>query len=123
MMAALRRELSARFDATVAAAGAPPRDPGWPPLMLPPVLRESLVAAAARGACPPPVVEHYTVRMPTPLLEQLRPDDAARALLWRPLVLARLPRLRQALDGLFAALAAEGIAATAFVGAATPAAL
>lgn len=47
--------------------------------------------------------------MPALLVEQQRPDDAARALLHHPLDLGRLPRLAEALQGLFAALAAEGL--------------
>jgi hypothetical protein len=61
--------------------------------------------------------------MPAMLVEQQRPDDAARALLHRPIELARLPRLAGALDGLFAALADASVDATAFTGAASPAAL
>ena len=112
----MRAALDARFARAVAAAGpAPPRDPSWPALRLPPSLRESLVAAAQRDACPDAVVAHYCERMPALLVEQLRPDDAPRALLHRPLVLARLPRLAAALDGLFAALAAAGVDAHALV--------
>jgi len=120
----MRQALDARFARAVAAAGdAPARDASWPPLALPPSLRESLVAAAERDACPDAVVAHYCERMPALLVDQLRPDDAPRALLQRPLVLARLPRLAAALDGLFAALAAAGLEARALVGADSPAAL
>ena len=120
----MRQALDARFARAVAAAGdAPARDASWPPLALPPSLRETLVAAAERDACPDSVVAHYCERMPALLVDQLRPDDAPRALLQRPLALARLPRLAAALDGLFAALAAAGIEARALVGADSPAAL
>ncbi len=95
----MRQALEARFARALAAAGEAPRDPGWPAAALPPALRESLVAAARIDACPDAVVAHYCERMPALLVEQLRPDDAPRALLRRPLVLARLPRLRAALDG------------------------
>ena len=119
----MREALDARFARAVAGAGAAPREASWPAWALPPSLRESLVAAARRDACPEAVVAHYCDRMPALLVEQLRPDDAARALLWRPLVLARLPRLRAALDGLFAALAEAGVDARALVGAASAEAL
>jgi len=120
----MRDALDARFARAVAAAGpAPPRDPTWPSLRLPPSLRESLVAAAQRDACPDAVVAHYCERMPALLVEQLRPDDAPRGLLRRPLVLERLPRLAAALDGLFAALAGAGVDAHALVGASSAAAL
>ena len=116
----MRQALEARFARALAAAGEAPRDPGWPAAALPPALRESLVAAARIDACPDAVVAHYCERMPALLVEQLRPDDAPRALLRRPLVLARLPRLRAALEGLFRALGEAGIDARALVGAATP---
>jgi len=119
----MRQALDARFARAVAAAGAAPREASWPPLRLPPPLRESLVAAARLDACPDAVVAHYCERMPALLVEQLRADDAPRALLHRPLVLARLPRLAAALDGLFAALAGAGLDARALVGAASPEAL
>jgi hypothetical protein len=119
----MRQALEARFARAVAAAGAAPREAAWPPLALPPLLRESLVAAARLDACPDAVVAHYCERMPALLVEQSRPDDAPRALLRRPLSLARLPRLAEALDGLFAALAEAAIDPAAFVGAPSPAAL
>ena len=119
----MRRALEDRFARAIAGAGAAPRGPSWPPLALPSALRESLVEAARREACPAAVVEHYCQKMPALLVEQLRPDDAARELLHRPLLLARLPRLRAALDGLFAALAGAGVEARALVGAETAEAL
>ncbi len=119
----MRQALEARFARAVAAAGPAPRAATSPPLRLPPPLRESLVAAARLGACPDAVVAHYCERMPALLVEQLRADDAPRALLRRPLRLSRLPRLAAALDGLFAALAAAGVDARALLGAASPAEL
>jgi hypothetical protein len=119
----MRAQLEARFDRALAGAGAAPRDASWPHARLPPSLRESLVAAAQRDACPEAVVAHYCDRMPALLVDQLRPDDPPRALLRRPLVLARLPRLRQALDGLFAALRDTAIDPLALVGAVSPDAL
>jgi hypothetical protein len=119
----MHAELDRRFDATVSAVDPPPRDPSWPALALPPPLRESLAEAGARGALPDAVIDHYTRLMPSLLIEQLRADDVARALLFRPLMLEQLPRLGHALDGLYAALADAGLDAAAFVGAASPAAL
>jgi hypothetical protein len=119
----MRQALDDRFARAVAAAGPAPRDASWPSLRLPPPLRESLVAAARRDACPDAVVAHYCERMPALLVEQLRPDDAPRALLRRPLALARLPRLAAALDGLYAALDGAGVDARAFTGATSAAAL
>jgi hypothetical protein len=119
----MRQALEARFACAVAAAGPAPRDASWPPLRLPPALRESLVGAARRDACPDAVVAHYCERMPALLVEQLRPEDGPRALLGRPLDRARLPRFGAALDGLFAALDGAGIDARALTGAATPDAL
>jgi hypothetical protein len=121
--AQLRAELHTRFAAAIAAAGPPARPDDWPPFALPAPLRESIVAAAARNACPPALIEHYATKMPSLLVDQLLFDDEPRRLLCRPLEPQRLPRLRQALDGLFAALAAAGIDAHAFVGAPSPAAL
>jgi hypothetical protein len=122
----VREELDARFAATIAAAdGARARREreGWPPFALPAPLRESIAAAAARHACPPALIAHYTERMPRMLIEQSCPDDEPRRLLCRPLDLARLPRLRAALDGLFAALHTHGLDAPAFVGCASAAQL
>jgi hypothetical protein len=124
----VRDELDARFAASIAAAsdgepGAHRQRLGWPPFALPAPLRESIVAAAARNECPPALIEHYTERMPRMLVEQLRPDDDARRLLTRPLDLDRLPRTRAALDGLFTALALQGLDAARFVGAASRPAL
>lgn len=119
----LRADLDARFAATVAAAGPLVRDAAWPALALPPSLRESLVEAGARGALPEAVVDHYTRLMPSLLVEQSRADDPARALLQRPLELARLPRLAAALAGLYDALDEAGIDAHAMLGAPSPAAL
>ena len=116
----MRQALEARFARAFAAAGKAPRDATWPLPALPPSLRESLVAAARRDACPDAVVAHYCERMPALLVDQLRPDDAPRALLRRPLVLARLPRLRAALDGLYAALAGAAVDARALTGASSP---
>jgi hypothetical protein len=59
--------------------------------------------------------------MPQLLVEQQRRDDRARELLWRPL--AAVPRLRQALAGLYRVLAEEGIDVVAFTGAASADAL
>ncbi len=119
----MRGALEDRFARAVERAGAAPREASWPRPALPPPLRESLVAAAERDACPDAVVAHYCDRMPALYVEQLRPDDAAGALLWWPLVLDALPRLRAALDGLFAALADAGVSARALVGAASAEAL
>ncbi|MGZ3425723.1 MAG: hypothetical protein ACXVCV_03695, partial [Polyangia bacterium] len=119
----MRQALEARFARALAAAGDAPRDASWPAPALPPSLRESLVAAARLDACPDAVVAHYCERMPALWIDQLRPDDAPRALLRRPLVLARLPRLRAALDGLFAALRDAGVDPLALVGASSAEAL
>ncbi|MGZ3408458.1 MAG: hypothetical protein ACXVAN_18535, partial [Polyangia bacterium] len=119
----MRQALEARFARALAAAGDAPRDATWPAPALPPSLRESLVAAARLDACPDAVVAHYCERMPALWIDQLRPDDAPRALLRRPLVLARLPRLRAALDGLFSALRDAGVDPLAFVGASSAEAL
>jgi hypothetical protein len=89
-----------RFDATVRAELALPgtREPPFP-MRLPPSIRETMTASGANDA----VAAYYCERMPRMLVEQmLRGDDRARRLLWRPLDLARLPRLSAALDGLFA---------------------
>lgn len=113
----MRAQLEGRFAATVRGAARPD---GWPPFALPPAIRETMVAAAERGALLDGVVAHYCERMPSLLIEQSRPDDAARGLLHRPLATARLPKLRAALDGLYAALGGAGLDAAAFVGAPSP---
>jgi hypothetical protein len=117
---ALRDELGARFRRTVERCARPD---GWPPLELPAPLCETILGAARLGACPPSLLAYYAERMPALLVEQLERGDPARELLWRPLALAALPRLGAALDGMYRALAAAGIDAEAFCGAASPAAL
>ncbi len=125
---ALRAALGQRFDATVQAELKVPgtRSPrrGWR-LSLPPAVRETLVALAAlEGSVPETVSAFYCEQMPRMLVEQqLRGEDPARRLLWRPLELARLPRLDAALRGLFAALQADGFDAERMLGARDPAEL
>jgi hypothetical protein len=123
--AALRDDLAARFRRTVTSgARVRARPEAWPALEVPPALRETVVGAARLDACPPLLVEYYTERMPSLLVEQqLGGTDVARELLWRPIVLERLPRLTEALAGIYRALAAEGIDATEYLGAASPAEL
>jgi hypothetical protein len=94
---AMRAALEAAFARAVAGRG------GWR-FGLVPAVRETLVAAAARGAAPDAVIEYYTRRMPAILVEQLAADDPAARLLFRPL--GHTPRLRAALDAL-GALARE----------------
>jgi hypothetical protein len=122
-----REELQRRFEATVATERARPEalplPEGWPALQLPPALRESLVAAAelAGGRCPESAAAYYCERMPRALFEQLyRRGEPAHALLWRPLDLSELPRLRAALDGLYLSLRACELDPQALLGAATP---
>ena len=88
-----------RFDATVRAELAQPGTRAPPfPIFLPPSLRETMAAAGASET----VAAYYCETMPRMLVEQmLRADDRARRLLSRPLDRSRLPRLSQALDGLF----------------------
>jgi hypothetical protein len=104
--------LDARFAETVAGAARPA---GWPPFALPGSIAATLEEAARREACPPPVVDYYTRRMPAMLVEQQTPADETRARLWREL--GKAPRLRAALEGLYRALAEEGIDARRFLGA------
>ena len=111
----MRAELAARFAATSGRA----------PLWLPPALRESIVAAGLlEGSLPEVLVAHYAVRLPAERAEQIdeRAEDG-RVLLRRRLELARLPHLREALDGAHAALAEAGIEPSRLFGAATPEAL
>ncbi len=127
--ARVRAGLCARFDATVArelrAPGTRPLPDGWPPLRLPPALRETMVRVALReGGCPEPLAAWYCDAMPARLIAQLLRDGGpAQALLWAPLDPSRMPRLAAALDGLFAALAGERLDAEAMLGAPTPAEL
>lgn len=109
----VRARLEARFRATVDAAGGI----DWP-LALPPALRETMIGAARLegGECPPLLADFYTGTMPRMLVEQLREEP----LLWRRLDPGRTPRLREALDGLFAALRAAQIDPLAFTGADSP---
>jgi hypothetical protein len=114
----MRSSLERRFSETVRAELAQPgtRAPRFE-LLLPPALRESMVAAGS----PPPLAAYYCERMPRLLIEQmLRGEDFARRLLWMPLDLSKLPRLSAALDGLFALLGED---AQKLTGAATPRAL
>ena len=110
ILAFVRAELERRFSEAVRAALSVPgtREPVFP-LRLPPALRESMAEAGG----PEALAAYYCDRMPAMLVDQmLRGDDFARRLLWRPLDLARLPRLRAALEGLFAALGVEAPAST-----------
>ena len=103
--AELDRTWSGAFHAALGGARVPG---GWAP-RLPPPLRESIVAAG----CPDRLVSYYAGEMPRLFAEQLfRRGDPAVDLLWRPLDLEKLPRLRSALDGIrrseAAALLVEG---------------
>lgn len=127
--AAVREALQARYQATLEkelslpGTRAPRR--GFR-LGLPPALRESMIAAAALsgGACPEPLIAWYCERMPRMLVDQmLRGEDLARRLLWRPLVLERLPRLASALDGLIAGLVDADFAPEELLAARSPAEL
>src|SRR5437868_13779271 len=109
-----RVELERRFAATVEGAERPE---GWPPFAIPEALLQTLLEAVRRDACPPAAADYYTQRMPALLVEQQQRDDRARELLWHPI--GEAPRLREALDGLFAALREEAIDAVAFTGAAS----
>ena len=93
-------DLERRFSETIRRELARPgtRAPAFP-LALPPSLRETMRAVGP----PEHVAAYYCEKMPAMLVEQmLRGDDRARRLLWRPLELRKLPRLRKALEGLFA---------------------
>src|SRR5438132_695263 len=100
-MDAVRGELEERF---ARAAGG--RD-----LALPPVLRESMVGAARLdgGGCPEALARYYCQTMPSLRVDQLEARGRAAELLVRPVDLKRSPRLRSAIDGVYAALAAEGL--------------
>ena len=102
----MRSELQQRFSETVREALAKPGTRAPPfELLLPPALRETMIATGPFE----PLAQYYCERMPLMLVEQmLRGDDPARRLLWRSLELARLPRLEAALRGMFAALGEEG---------------
>ena len=117
----LRAALNARFDSTLATELAVPGTRAPPfRMLLPPALRETMlgVARLEEGSCPEALQHYYCERMPRMLTEQmLRGEDPARRLLWRPLELARLPRLREALHGLSRELHAAGLDAEAFLGA------
>lgn len=98
----MRAELQRRFSGTVREELARPgtRAPVFE-LMLPPSLRETMVATGPFE----PLAQYYCERMPRLLVEQmLRGDDPARQLLWQRLELPGLPRLEAALRGMFAAL-------------------
>lgn len=98
----MRAELAIRFAATT----------GDLPLQLPPALRESIVVAGLLdGQLPEVVTEYYTARLPAERVEQLdeRHPAAGLALLRRRLELPRLPRLREALDGVHGALRDAGL--------------
>jgi hypothetical protein len=121
----LRERLAEKFAqavARVASGRCLSRAPSS--LRLPAALRESIVAAA-RFADPEALIDYYTERMPELLVEQLACDGAVGELLARRLELSRLPRLRAALDGLWARLAEAAVdgGGEALTGAASPAAL
>ncbi len=125
----MRGALEARFAAAVAAARADAGERAgaagaWGEMRLPPVVRETLVAAAGvdRGAAET-LVAYYCEKMPRMAVEQRCAGDAATRLLHRRIELARLPRLGAALEGMCAALRSAGLDAAELLGAATPAEL
>jgi hypothetical protein len=114
----MRSRLERRFSETVRSELAQPgtRPPRFE-LLLPPALRETMVAAGPSES----LAAYYCEQMPRLLIDQmLRGEDFARRLLWMPLDLSKLPRLSTALDGLFALLGED---APKLTGAATPQAL
>lgn len=102
----MRARLEAAFDGSVAEALAGRDARGWR-FAMPPAIRETLIAAAGRGAAPERAVEYYTSRMPRLLVSQLVADEPAARLLWRPL--GEVPRLRAALAALCAIVRDAGL--------------
>jgi len=110
---ALGGNLEKRYEATLRAELARPGTRAlpedFPTPRLPPILRET-IAAAAGLADVSPLADFYCERMPRMLVDQLlRGDDAGRALLWMPIDGERTPRLRAGLGGVWDALATEGL--------------
>jgi len=109
----LGENLEARYGATLRAELARPGTRAlpedFPTPRLPPVLRETIAAAAALADVSA-LADFYCERMPRMLVDQLlRADDAARDLLWMPIDGERTPRLRAGLSGTWAGLAVEGL--------------
>ncbi len=104
--------------AALAQAGtrAPPR---WLRPRLPGAIAASMrVARELLGEQPVLLETHYLERAPRELVEQqLRGDDAARALLWRPLDGSRLPGFSAGVDGACALLREHGFAPRQLLGA------
>jgi hypothetical protein len=105
--------LETRYEATLRAELARPGTRAFPEAFpaprLPPILRET-IAAAAVLADVSPLADFYCERMPRMLVDQLlRGDDAGRALLWMPIEGERTPRLRAGLGATWGALASEGL--------------
>ena len=91
---------------------------------IPPGMLEALCIAGAAGRATPALDLHYTRAMPSLLARQLRAHGGAEEKLFdTKLSLDRLPRLHQALDSLFALVAAAGLSCAQTLGAATPKAL
>jgi hypothetical protein len=121
--------LTARFARAAARAvdrarAACGKLPQWPELRIPePLLASIEIAAALDGGAPPEELAHYYCdKMPQLLVELLADADFA-PLFHRAIELAEWPRLDQALQGLYAALAAVGLDPAPLLGAPTPAAL
>ena len=85
---------------------------------------EALCIAGELGRPGDALERHYTRAMPAQLAEQLRGTSSPPAKLFSTrLHLGRMPRLRQALEGLFTLVASAGLDCRPTLGAATPAAL
>ena len=110
-----------------AAVAALPRKTGEadPEIEIPPGMLDALVAAGlARPQARAALEAHYCVAMPSMLAAQLRKAGGAEERLFGARIeLRRTPRLRQALESLFALVAGAGLQCSRSLGAPTPEAL
>jgi hypothetical protein len=123
-----REELQAaagRGYAAAVAGLARRREAPDPEVAIPPGMLDALVAAElARPSARATLEAHYCVAMPSMLAVQIRrAGGPEEALFGARVELRRTPRLRQALDSLFALVAGAGLSCAETLGAATPHAL
>ena len=120
----LQAETARGYGEAAAALGGPRQSGPRPVAPIPPGMLEALCIADAAGRATPALALHYTRTMPALLARQLRaPGGPEERLFDARLSLRRLPRLREALESLFALVASAGVSCAQALGAATPEAL
>ena len=119
----LQREVTEGYAEALRQLGRLREGPAIAP-RIPGGMLEALCIAGELGRPGAALERHYTSSMPALLAGQLRGASSPSAKLFATrLHLGRMPRLREALEGLFALVAGAGLDCAPALGAATPAAL